>query len=138
MVPVVELVVELDPVVVVPAVESAVESSVSSVLSVVVEFALEVLVLELSAVVSGVSLELVFELLSLGALSEVEECELELTRTLELDEAGAPSLVCVVVFTTTFVALNAKTIETIANGVINGGVRYAIFHISPLIALNTF
>ncbi|KZD99406.1 hypothetical protein FBR4_1010 [Lactiplantibacillus plantarum] len=37
--------------------------------------------------------------------------------------AFAPLLVCVVLLTTTLVAPNAKTIETIANGVIKGGVR---------------
>ena len=76
-------------------------------------------------------LELDAELLSLGTLDELEDtAELELTLTLELELVGAPSLVCVVVFTTTLVALNANTSETIANGVINGGVRYAIVYFS--------
>ncbi|MCZ2493371.1 hypothetical protein [Dellaglioa carnosa] len=39
-----------------------------------------------------------------------------------VEETVAPSFVFVVLFTTTFVAPSASTIETIAKGVINGGV----------------
>jgi hypothetical protein len=43
----------------------------------------------------------------------------------------APSLVLVVLLTTTLVAPNAKTNETSANGVTNGGVFIAFF--SPFV-----
>lgn len=50
----------------------------------------------------------------------------ELTTRLVEELAGAPLTVWVVLLTTTLVAPSAKTIETMANGEINGGVRYAI------------
>jgi len=49
---------------------------------------------------------------------------------LVVETRDAPSLVLVTVLVTTLVAPRAKAIETIANGVINGGVRYAMLHSS--------
>lgn len=66
---------------------------------------------------------------SLAEDSLLESCELEETLGLaaellvELVVTAAPSFVLVTLLATTFVALKANTIDTIANGVINGGVR---------------
>lgn len=80
------------------------------------------------------------ELLSL-LLSELSFFEESLLLLLD-DEAlltdsvcaltAPPSVVPVTLFTTTLVALSAIKILTIANGVINGGVRYAIASSPPL------
>ena len=68
---------------------------------------------------------------TLGLLSELAVSELALLSSdadveVVLDDVlvtVAPSLVFVALFTTTLVAPNANTMETMANGVINGGVR---------------
>src|SRR5699024_11513069 len=56
--------------------------------------------------------------------------ELKLEETVDVDTLstlGFPSEVPVAVLTATLVAPKANTADKIANGVINGGVRYAIF-----------
>lgn len=73
-------------------------------------------------------------LLEEGSLEDTELSEL--TFSLELVEdvcvTVLPSFVFVTVFTATFVAPSAKTTDITANGVMNGGVRYAIL-IAPFL-----
>lgn len=126
----------------------------------VVDALLEYVLLELAGVVE-LSVELLCvsseldELLSIDELLESSELELlSLLLLLELSfleefllesvdaeflvvdsvcvRTEPPSVVPVTLFTTTLVALSAIKTLTIANGVINGGVRYAITASPPL------
>lgn len=75
-------------------------------------------------------------LLEEGSLEDTELSELTFSLELELVEdvcvTVLPSFVFVTVFTATFVAPSAKTTDITANGVMNGGVRYAIL-IAPFL-----
>ncbi len=76
-----------------------------------------------------------------GALSTLSEDELETV----VETRARPSDVCVTSLTATFVAPSASTIDMIANGVNNGGVRFAIllpsflvcFHLPILLQFRT-
>ena len=126
-----EVVVPVEPVVPVPVV-SAVLLSVDDVF-----FAdeLAVSVDELSDEESLLLSELLldeselFLLLSLAFFESLEDMLLT-SDELVLDTRVAPSFVFVTVLVTTLVAPRAKAIDTIANGVIKGGVRYPMRHSS--------
>ncbi len=112
------------------------------------ELELAAVLLLVSSVVSLLLLLSVESLLELELWSSLEESLLDLSEALSLELssglflsllleddvttrlvevlAAAPFTVWVVLLTTTLVAPSANTIETIANGEINGGVRYAI------------
>ena len=94
------------------------------------EFVVLVLVALLSCVVDVLFAEDVFSdeldelLVSLDLLSlDGTDSEDESTMLDEVDVRGAPSLEPVAELTTTLVAPKASAIDTIANGVKNGGVR---------------
>jgi len=115
---------ELDSVVELDELLSVVEELLSDELSVVelllsVDEDCESVLLDDSSL--ELSLFLSLELLSLALLLSSVVLLEDFTTLLLV--ALAPLTVFVVLFTTTLVAPSAKTIETIANGVINGGVR---------------